>query len=260
MLFAFNGTGNKDEDNNDFDTNVTKIVEAYQGETFYQDGVGTGGWLDVAFGGLFGFGGKGRVKKAIEHLRKNNGYEISNDYIDIVGFSRGAALAIDFCNEIGNFGYKVRCLMLFDTVASFGLAGNNINLNYDLDTPSNTKHIFHAMSLDERRGLFPLTRLEGAEEMWFRGFHSDIGGGNGNYLLSNIPLTWISWMAKDSGVLLEGYTYPTFGGAECCKPKDIYPNDLREVKSTDKVHKSVIHREFVADGFPGNNPSQILDN
>lgn len=260
MLIAFNGTGNKDEDNNDFDTNVTKIVEAYTGLTYYQDGVGSGGWFDRFLGGITGWGGKKRVKKAVKYLENKS----PSIVIDVVGFSRGSALAIDFCNRIDKLGYQVRCLMLFDTVASFGFAGNNINIGYDLGAPENVEHVFHAMSLDERRVLFPLTRVKGGVEVWFRGFHSDIGGGNGNIGLNAIPLTWMLERGITVGLpfvkggVLEQKKH-CYVDAPCSKPFDLHPNDMRLVKISDIVHESVKVRDDVCEGFPANNPTQIKE-
>lgn len=256
MLIAFNGTGNKDEDDNALDTNVVKVWEAYLGDVFYQDGVGTGGWLDTALGGLFGYGGKAKVKKAISYLAGNI---TPCEEIDVVGFSRGAALAIDFCNEIEKLGYSVRALMLFDTVASFGLAGNDINIGYDLSPPKNTKQVLHAMSLDERRTLFPLTRIVGAEEVWFRGFHSDVGGGNGNTGLGSIPLSWMLKRGIAAGVPFSGPSLVQAHdlanpSARCSKPADLIPGTMRLIRFLDKVHPTVAPRQWACTGFPANNP------
>ena len=53
---------------------------------------------------------------------------------------------------------------------------------------ANVKCCRHAMAMDESRALFPLARLcdkdgqhdDRLVELWFRGVHSDVGGGNGN--------------------------------------------------------------------------------
>ena len=39
-------------------------------------------------------------------------------------------------------------------------------------------------------------RLNGAEEVWFRGVHSDIGGGNDNRGLNDITMKWMMLKAK----------------------------------------------------------------
>src|SRR5207247_985299 len=55
-------------------------------------------------------------------------------------------------------------------------------------------------ALDERRPSFLPTRLNGACEVWFRGVHSDIGGGNGNRGLNDITLKWMMSKAKGAGL------------------------------------------------------------
>ena len=119
------------------------------------------------------------------------------------GFSRGAATTLDFCHCIQERGIrrpgsddvvepspKIRFLGVWDVVAAFGLAnlGNTeLNIGHHLSLPkSNLQYCFHAMALDERRPSFLPTRLEGACEVWFRGVHSDVGGGNANRGLNDI--------------------------------------------------------------------------
>ena len=64
-----------------------------------QEGPGTRfGPLGKLFGGAFGTGGKERVEEAYKKLEKNFGD--ADEVIDIVGFSRGAALAAHFSNVI----------------------------------------------------------------------------------------------------------------------------------------------------------------
>ena len=79
---------------------------------------------------------------------------------------------------------KIRFLGVWDVVAAFGLAnlGNTaLNIGHHLSVPkSNLQYCFHALALDERRPSFSPTRLHGALEVWFRGVHSDVGGGNDN--------------------------------------------------------------------------------
>src|SRR5207248_8955640 len=84
---------------------------------------------------------------------------------------------------------------VWDVVAAFGLAnlGNTaLNVGHHLSLPkANLQYCFHAMALDERRLPFLPTRLSGACEVWFRGVHSDVGGGNGNRGLNDIALKWM---------------------------------------------------------------------
>jgi hypothetical protein len=89
-------------------------------------------------------------------------------------------------------------------VGAFGLAnlGNTaLNIGHHLELPrANLQYCFHALALDERRPSFLPTRLPGAEEVWFRGVHSDIGGGNGNRGLNDITLRWMFSKAKAAGL------------------------------------------------------------
>jgi hypothetical protein len=150
-------------------------------------------------------------------------WEEGDHQIDIIGFSRGAALAVHFANEIGEKGVKlsngevarprIRFLGVWDIVGSFGLSFDTfinfqeINLGWDIDTVHRcVDHCFHAMALDERRETFNVTRLDPENrfdtirEVWFRGVHSDIGGGNDNEARSNIALQWMLAQGRACGL------------------------------------------------------------
>ena len=235
-LYAFDGTWNKpdtDEDSIDKNTNVYNFLKFYApGDqeardkiTEYATGVGTrlgaGGRI---VGGFFGAGGRDRVREMVASFAENWAHNGPEDReVDVIGFSRGAALALHFCNKLAKgvdvpgeaekVTPKIRFLGLWDVVPSFGLPGilirtaNDINIGWDLDVPSCVEHCFHAMALDERRGAFNVHRLDPEnddapqiEEIWFRGVHSDVGGGNGNVLLGNISLTWMLEKAQAIGL------------------------------------------------------------
>src|SRR5262249_53232954 len=106
---------------------------------------------------------------------------------------------------------------------------------------------FHAMALDERRTSFFVTRVRRGYEVWFRGAHSDVGGGNGNTGLSNIALRWMFAKAKAAGL-------PILQANIDALPIDpnapIDPHILsrlswwkRSVHDTDRVHYTVSPRE-----------------
>ena len=283
-LYAFDGTSNEDKPGEDQDTNVRKLFEACQsvyagsGDCFYVEGVGTRHWLPgFILGGLFGIGGQERVGEAMDRLAEN--VDKGDTHIDIIGFSRGAALALEFANDVhdsavaGQHERPIRFLGLWDTVASFGLPGNNINLGYTLTVPKNVTACYHAMSLDERRQTFPLTRavqdrfsdrgdLE-IQEVWFRGYHSDIGGGNKNLGLSNIALYWMFRRARAAGVTFDGDRVDaardesdrTADGKTSLI--DRYPNKKRTVQASDVVHHSV-DRRARSGAFEANNPPRGL--
>ena len=218
-LYAFDGTWNKDKPGSDKDTNVVWFRDTYQGTVFYREGVGTRfGILGRLVGGITGAGGRTRIKEALKALKKS--FKNGDTTIDIVGFSRGAALAVHFANQIAKKGVKgfsgtppIRFLGLWDTVPSFGVPGNTVDVGWDLNLPDNVAKCFHGLSLDERRHTFPLHRLEARMadateegrlfEVWFRGVHSDVGGGNKNGGLSSIALNWMYQSAIRAGVSLD---------------------------------------------------------
>ncbi len=218
-LYAFDGTGNEDEDN---DTNVLEFFRAYNDllknddpdkplGSLYLKGIGTLARTLVGEGlaEAFGIGGHERVNQALRRLRNNA--EAGDKVVDIVGFSRGAAIAISFANRILHAVpdglVQVRFIGVWDIVGQFGVPGEHINAGHDLRAPRHCLKCYHAMALDETRAFFPLTRLLRADaadlpvvEVWFRGVHSDIGGGNGNLGLNWIALNWMYENARRHGL------------------------------------------------------------
>jgi len=254
-LYAFDGTCNKDEVDQRKDSNVVKFRDAYSGPKFYLAGIGTRfGLLGKIIGGLTGFGGRERIEEALAEFDRNiaNGDPV----VDIVGFSRGAALALHFANVLfeKRDGAPVRFLGLWDTVPSFGIPGNDVNIGWTLTLPSNVTRCCHAIALDERRDGFPLTRVRMAEanapnvpkttEVWFRGVHSDVGGGNGNLGLSNIPLAWMLRRAQKAALPI--LPEKLIDAEKNCQPdaaisKNLDPqkDPFREIIPGDRVHESV---------------------
>src|SRR5215212_5000419 len=218
-LYAFDGTWNseKSRDNTIKNTNVVRFKNAYQQNTrveqFYVAGVGTRlKWLGHVIGGAFGAGELPRLNEAYKRLCEN--WDGGDQIIDVVGFSRGAATTLDFCHLLQSRGIrapgnddvvlepnpKIRFVGVWDVVPAFGLGflGNQaLNFGHRLTVPTrNIEYCFHALALDEKRPSFIPTRLVGAYEVWFRGVHSDIGGGNGNRGLNDISLKWMMSKAK----------------------------------------------------------------
>jgi RHS repeat-associated protein len=260
VLFSFDGTGN-DEDSM---TNVLHLAQyysdrdeyftasgqsAYQWQRFYIEGVGSrGGFGDNALtGGVLALQMRGRIDDQLRVLdqyvidryryyrdRNFRGAPISRDNpleydIDITGFSRGAASARDFANQVisrQNAGYfrglsgidggcvrvNIRFMGLFDTVQSF-TAGN-----FNLGVPQAVGFVAHAVARNEYRSQFPLESIEAGVsdtgfagnriERAFVGAHSDIGGGyNGvgsrqgdGGDLSDVALNWMLQQAQAQGL------------------------------------------------------------
>jgi len=265
-LYAFDGTWNSEKDAGEYDrnTNVVRFKDQYAGTRFFYKGVGTKhGSLGKFFGGAFGVGGHERIDEGRRDVAAQ--FAKGDRDIDIVGFSRGAALAAHFANVIADDGVvvngvrekpPVRFLGVFDVVAAFGipinLPGvnfNRINLGYKLGLSKGVKYCYHALALDEARQAFRPTRMRGAngQEVWFRGVHSDVGGGNDNHALNDISLRWMLHKALASGLPMaidcigssctranaEGKTSSNF---------DLIHNRPREPKADDLFHYTVAER------------------
>jgi uncharacterized protein (DUF2235 family) len=278
-LYAFDGTWNSDKPGADQDTNVVWFSNAYTGPKRYWTGVGTRfGFIGKAFGGINGAGGLERIKAALGELKKN--FAAGDTVVDVVGFSRGAALAVHFANKAGEQTAlaggqppTVRFLGVWDVVGSFVVPGNDLNIGLDLKTPPTAQHILHCMALDERRLFFPLTRLTGSRlneagclmEAWFRGVHSDVGGGDEAQGLSSISLNFMFTQANMAGLPIDPAVVQQNAqrmNADC--PISLHPTKklehlapFRTLTIYDLVHDSVKHRED-AGGRHHNNPPQTL--
>lgn len=263
-LYAFDGTWNSEKDAGRYDlnTNVVRFKDCYTGTRFFYKGVGTKhGTLGKILGGAFGVGGHERIEEAKRDVAKQ--FAAGDRDIDIVGFSRGAALAVHFANVIGDDGVKVngvsekpaiRFLGVFDVVAAFGIAinlpginANRINLGYKLGLAKAVQSCYHAIALDEARQAFRPTRLLGSREVWFRGVHSDIGGGNDNHALNDITLRWMLNKAIATGLPIAPNAIATYCTRIDVNGKigdnfDPIHNRNREPKAGDFYHYTVAAR------------------
>ena len=279
-LYAFDGTWNEEHDAGVYgqNTNVVEFAKAYDGDMavvqkpeaeggpsvrddFYVSGVGTRhGRLGRWFGGAFGFGGRARIKEAKQTLADR--FAAGDENIDIVGFSRGAALALHFANALGamtvrnrsgnNVKPQVRFLGLWDVVAAFGipldlgpLEFQRINIGYKLMLPDHVQYCFHAVALDERRDAFRVTRVDNGYQVWFRGVHSDVGGGNENWGLSNISLAWMLRKAHAVGLPVDPSVADRLerNTSAATKPAKRGPmKKFREIRNNDRIHHTVTPR------------------
>ncbi|MDH4274721.1 MAG: DUF2235 domain-containing protein [Gammaproteobacteria bacterium] len=219
----FDGTGNNlfndNQDSNDdkAPTNIGKLYELYPRDEKlinrqYIEGIGTqAGQADSDYDQAFAYTFGQRIQQAVMRLQRfcNQYRAFKHVKLDVFGFSRGAAAARAFVNEVhyinntdraywNGVRVEVRFLGLFDTVGSIGLPGNNVNdvpiasrglkgpINLNIH-PQAVKQAVHLVAMDEFRDYFPLSSLKqsgGAlagnfiEELW-PGAHSDVGGGYG---------------------------------------------------------------------------------
>jgi hypothetical protein len=263
-LYAFDGTWNEAKDGEDptyTNTNVVRFHQAYHAHSntddFYLKGVGTRfDLVGKVLGGVFGMGELPRIDEAYDHLC--GAWAAGDRVIDVVGFSRGAATTLDFCHRVQEDGVrrpgsdevvepnpKIRFLGVWDVVAAFGLAnlGNTaLNIGHHLSLPSaNLQYCFHALALDEHRPSFLPIRLNGACEVWFRGVHSDIGGGNTNRGLNDITLKWMMSKARAAGLPITtediGALQPDPTAPPHFDPE--FPLSVRLVSAVDRRHYTV---------------------
>lgn len=231
-------------------TNIRKLYDLYSEEVIptdvssralmarrlYVDGIGTrAGGKDSVIGAGLGRGETGvasRVREAflgIERIISRAEDELQNGQFtalifDIFGFSRGAAAARHFVNEVAraaqgplgailnakksafstdfmgdyNRDINIGFIGLFDTVASVGGISNFGNVRspatpgVNLHLPSGLSNVVHLVARDEWRANFALNSVAPDHlELVLPGAHSDIGGG---YLLESQENVLISPM------------------------------------------------------------------
>jgi uncharacterized protein (DUF2235 family) len=291
-LYAFDGTWNKEyTDPETFlrNTNVRRFYDLYEGTKprRYISGVGTRlGIVGRIVGGVFGAGGFARLDEMYDTLCRN--YIGGHDKINIIGFSRGGALAMAFANKVARQGIRepdgakrvvqptptIDFIGVWDVVGSFGFAVNvgplkfqEWNLGYELQLPGNipVRHCYHALALDERRQTFRETRIASAYEVWFSGAHSDVGGGNGNRGLNDITLRWMAFKAMAAG--LPGFTEPRILEATAgVNPKapvsppeqyDFIRDDFRPLGAGDRFHHAVAAAR--REGFNPTRPDMLVE-
>lgn len=201
LIFCFDGTWNGRDDR--IPTNIRKLHLMFDRpgqKSFYLAGPGNedeSTWLEEKFGGMFGWGMENIQEQAIKTLwsvyRKG-------DIISVFGFSRGAAIARMFCSEVVRKGVQIyepciEFLGCFDTVAAFLPFGPfQQGLFHDLHVHPKVLTVRHAVALNETRETFTpnlMNQRNGVVEMWFKGVHSDIGGGFADARLSSLTLGWM---------------------------------------------------------------------
>ena len=226
ILFAFDGTNNSDPPPgvDDF-SNVYKFSLAYDqeanGKLWYMNGIGRNDpESEILSNGLDQYDAntaRARVDYMLKQLddyiesrERQDGEMIS---IDIIGFSRGAAMARDFSNRVATRMQnrhwaaqtdcvEIRFMGLWDTVAQFGPNGSANGL-WQLAIPDAARHVFHAVAVNENRYLFPGESIGRGTQRGFVGSHADIGGSYATGDLSDVALNWIVEQAKASGLTMK---------------------------------------------------------
>ena len=153
--------------------------------------------------------------------------------INIVGFSRGGAEALDFANRVeGNIqngsdfsfpwvnptndvvatGVRINFLGLFDPVDSIDAKRDNPGI-LRVTVPAGIAHVADAVAFSENRYLFDWIDLGSQDTptftaLGFMGAHSDIGGGYVNDPIANETISWMTGQAKSAGMVFTT-TFPS---------------------------------------------------
>lgn len=236
-------------------SNIARLSDAYPDKlAVYVDGIGTetekkDSVLGAGFGTAFIFEGAGILDKVKEGCQKladvtlnSNMKQIDTLYLDVFGFSRGAAAARVFLDEIskkayplsinqknkgGYLGYylakndikvslvKVRFLGLFDTVSSYSALVSprpdfdNDTKELPLNNLAKAKTVMHFTAADEHRNNFSLTKTSVCKEREFPGVHSDVGGSynDGIEVVEVIEKNYKSYLEKLSEKLVNQSWY-----------------------------------------------------
>ena len=275
ILFAFDGTNNsnpppinKNGSQDDW-SNVYKFYLAYDetenGPKWYMNGVGrddpNSRITSNAMDELNANTARARVDFMLarldDYMGKTTFASKEQVNIDIVGFSRGAAMARDFSNRVAKrlqdntFQKSGACVQihfmgLWDTVAQFGMNGTD-NGSWQLAIPEEAKNVFHAVALNEYRYLWPGESIGRGTQRGFIGSHNDIGGSYGTGDLSDVALNWIVEQAKTSGVKMKAWDDPSVAHQEW----GIVTNPVLHDKSINSAGRAFCLRknneEFVLD-------------
>lgn len=159
-----------------------------------------------------------------------------------------------------------------DTVSSFGLGGNSIDVGYNFDLPKNVKRAYHIVASQrsrdlksgERRYFFPVTGIGNivngnyiVDPRWHEtklvGAHSDVGGGydleNGRKNIANLSLKYMHADGVGHGVPFGAipiqFSNTNLNGVNT--NDSVWPNDKLVEKFTEK---SRIRNAFDAQGKP----------
>ena len=205
----------------------------------YGEGVGCRG-NETVFNEASGLGLEERIEEAYYDIGglvkrcRDNGDDL---HVSVFGFSRGAYAARVFCTLVGYCGVPVTG-SYFDAVRRTekqdidavrkAIADGSFIVHPEIDflgvfdtvvmtdvcqgvrierLPHNVKYACHALSYNERRPIFPISRFDpgqpNVEEVWFLGSHTDIGGGYRKRGLANYSLRWMIEKANEHGLAVE---------------------------------------------------------
>lgn len=196
------------------------LVHNYrEGDDIFLFGFSRGGYTARAIAGMVGCIGLLDKKNLGELGRAYKYYRTHPDERGPENFSVGLKPDIQFVG-------------VFDTVGALG-APSHLGKKFSkrwvgfFDTTLSKKvlNAYQALAMDEYRTLFSPDIWVGSthekqtvEQCWFRGAHSDIGGGYDNSELSDIALNWLATAARQCG--LECSNLPASPASIHAEPND----------------------------------------
>ena len=152
----------------------------------------------------------------------------------------------------------IRMLGLFDTVASViesGRYGPRIKSHAFTEKNESVESVSHAVALDERRTMYrPILWPDGGiysrnlydkthakpqdvKELWFTGYHSDVGGGlsEKESELCKVPLVWMIARARGCGVKFITRNVNLLITGDAGNPQYVKPNPLGKAHDSMKT-------------------------
>jgi uncharacterized protein (DUF2235 family) len=120
---------------------------------------------------------------------------------------------------------RIRFIGVWDTVGALGIPIDGLPLAgklnrrwgfHDTTLSGIVDAAYQALAIDERRGPFrpalwaqQKDAPEGQilQQVWFTGVHCDVGGGNPQHKLSDLPLLWMVSRARQSGLCFEAAAF-----------------------------------------------------
>lgn len=236
VLFSFDGTR--------YDQSSGGVVflldRAAQEDSFYIAGPGNPNQVDwdAAVSYTTDLIVKQQWQNLLNYLKKSQSSAPTETIpIDIIAFSRGAAISLHFANQImrhsqnGFFSYtdsygeqvqaciQPRFMGLLDNVAQMGILGSR-NHRYDFSVSPAWQWVVHGVALHEHRFLFPSYSIgsgSNSQEIGLVGAHGDLGGGypmvDGPDVkpLSDVALQWILWNARAQGMQFDEIGLKKYG-------------------------------------------------
>ena len=207
--------------------NVERLYNMYRGTKFYYGGVGNPVEYESRNRGFADNGAGYGWTEILDRIEA----DILSHYrgwqkLHVFGWSRGAAMGIEFARRMGRYGIEVEFLGLFDPVYSYVSPGQSSWLiewssqgrqgNYVSAIPTtNVKAIGALYAIHEDRSFFPATKLtqDGMTRLKLMkspGAHGEIGG----HFLSNLSLQRLNLRAMVEFAMLDGNVRFAFRGIE----------------------------------------------